>query len=60
MSFQTRKTFVHFGTQIKMFFYEIQELSDPVKDSNATTTFKAQKGSKDIVKIVHVTSVVQP
>ncbi len=27
--------------------------------SNATM-FKAQKGSKDIVKIVHVTSVVQP
>ncbi len=26
---------------------------------NATTTFKPQKG-KDIVKIVHVTSVVQP
>ncbi len=24
-------------------------------DSNATTTFKAQKGSKDIIKIVHVT-----
>ncbi len=29
-------------------------------DSNITDTFKAQKGSKDIVKIVHVTSVVQP
>ncbi len=29
-------------------------------DSNATDTFKAQKGSKDIIKIVHVTSVVQP
>ncbi len=28
-------------------------------DSNTTDTFKAQKGS-DIVKIVHVTSVVQP
>ncbi len=28
-------------------------------DSNATTTFKTQKGSKDIVKIVHVTSGVQ-
>ncbi len=28
-------------------------------DSNATTTFKAQKLSKDIVKIVPVTSVVQ-
>ncbi len=28
-------------------------------DSNAATTFKAQKSSKEIVKIVHVTSVVQ-
>ncbi len=29
-------------------------------DSKGTTTFKAQKGSKDIVKKVHVTSVDQP
>ncbi len=29
-------------------------------DSIGTTMFKAQKHSKDIVKIVHVTSVVQP
>ncbi len=28
--------------------------------SNTTDTFKAKKGSKDIVKIVHVASVVQP
>ncbi len=35
----------------------IWELSDP--DSNVATMFKAQKGSKGIVKIVHVTSVVQ-
>ncbi len=27
--------------------------------SNATDTFKAQTGSKDIVEIDHVTSVVQ-
>ncbi len=26
---------------------------------NAMITFKTQKGSKDIIKIVHVTSVVQ-
>ncbi len=31
-----------------------------VKNYNETTTFKAQKGSKDIVKIVHVRSVVEP
>ncbi len=28
-------------------------------DSNATDTFKAQKGSNGIIKIVHVTSMVQ-
>ncbi len=28
-------------------------------DSNATDMFKALKGSKDIIKIVHVTSVVK-
>ncbi len=48
-------------TQIKiLFFAEIQELFDPPIDSNATDTFKTQKSSKDIVKIVHGISVVQP
>ncbi len=47
-----------FGTQIKIFFDEIRELSD--LESNATDTFKAQKGSNNINKIVHVKSVVQP
>ncbi len=53
MSFQTRKTF---GTQSK-----IRKLRAfwPCIESNGTDTFKAQKGRKDIVKIVHVTSVVQ-
>ncbi len=32
----------------------------PCIDINASDMFKAHKGSKDIVKIVHVTSVVQP
>ncbi len=32
----------------------------PSIDSKRTSTFKVLKGSKDIVKIVHVTSVVQP
>ncbi len=36
------------------------EIERPCIDSNATTTFKPQKGSKDIVKTVHLTSVVQP
>ncbi len=34
--------------------------SESCIDSNATTTFKPQKGSKDIAKTVHLTSVVQP
>ncbi len=29
-------------------------------DSNITDIFKAQKDIKDIIKIIHVTSVVQP
>ncbi len=32
----------------------------PFIDSNESTMFKAQKGSKNIVKKVNVTSVVQP
>ncbi len=48
-----------FGTENKNIFDEIRELSDPPIDSNTTTMFKAQKDSKDTVKIVHVTSVVQ-
>ncbi len=32
----------------------------PCIDRNSTEGFKAQKGSKDIIKIVHVTLVVQP
>ncbi len=57
-SFQTRKTFVHLRSTNKDIFYEIWELS-PCIHNNTTETFKAQKGNKDIVKIVHVTSVVQ-
>ncbi len=61
MLFQTFKTFVHLWNTNEDIFNEIQKLSDPPYiDSNTTDTFKAQKGSKDIVKIVHVTSVVQP
>ncbi len=58
MSFQTRKTFVHLQDKNE----DILNLSAfwPSTDSNANDTFKAKKGSKDIVKIVHVTSVDQP
>ncbi len=37
----------------------MKSMSFPHIDSNATDTFKAQKGSKDIGKIIHVTSIVQ-
>ncbi len=57
MSFQTCKTFVCLGNTNEDIFGEIWELSGPPIDSNATETFKTQKDSKDIVKIVHVISV---
>ncbi len=44
MSFQTRKTFVHLQTQIKIFL---------MKTAMQLKCFQAQKGSKDIGKIVH-------
>ncbi len=50
MSFQTGKTFVHLSSQIKIFLMK----------SESFLTFKAQKDTKNIDKIVHVTSVVQP
>ncbi len=60
MLFQTNKTFVHLHwTQIKIFLMKSNSFW-PFIDSNTTDTFKAQKGSKDIIKTVHVTSVVQP
>ncbi len=41
-------------------FDEFRELSDPPIDSKDPNTIKAQKCSKDIVKIIQVTSVFQP
>ncbi len=60
MSFQTRKTFVHLQNTNYDICYESRELSDPPIDSNDPNTIKAQKHSKDIVKIINVTSGVQP
>ncbi len=48
-----------FRTQVKIFLMKSESFLTSI-DSNATDTFKAQKGSEDILKIVHVTSVVQP
>ncbi len=58
MSFQTRKTFVHLWNTNSYIYDEIRDLSDPPY-SSATETFKTQKGSKDIIKKVHVTSVIK-
>ncbi len=44
MSFQTCKTFFHLRNNLRAFW--------PCIDSKATDIFKAQKGSKDIIKIV--------
>ncbi len=49
MLFQTRKTLRYFWWNPRDFW--------PWIDNKATDTFKAQKGGKDIIKIVHVTSV---
>ncbi len=56
MSFQSRKTLDHLRNTNWDIFDEILELSYPPIDSKV----KAQKHSKDIIKIVHVTSMVQP
>ncbi len=60
MSFQTRKTSVHLRNTNEDIFDGIWELSDPPIDSDGITRIKVQKRSKDIVKIIHVTSGVQP
>ncbi len=60
MSFQTGKTFIHLWNTISDIFDASRELSDPPIDSKDPYTVKAQKRSKEIIKIVHVTSVVQP
>ncbi len=59
MSFQTRKTFVSSEHKLR-FFDEFRELFDPPIDSKHPYTIKAQKHSKIIIKIIHVTSGVQP
>ncbi len=60
MSFQTCKMFFHFQNANKFFFFIKSGAIWPCIDNNAADMFKAQKGSKNIIKIDHVTSVVQP
>ncbi len=59
MSFQTRKIFVHIqNTNLDFFLISLRAFWTCI-DSKATITSEALKGSMDIGKIVHVTSVVQ-
>ncbi len=61
MKNQTRKTSEH---KLRYFWYFIflmnSELSDPPIDSKCPYMIKAQKRSKNTIKIIHVTSAVQP
>ncbi len=52
MSFQTRKTFVHFGSTNEDFLDVFRELSDPPIDREDPNMINVQKHSKDIVKII--------
>ncbi len=55
MTFQN----IHSSSEHKLrYFDNIWELSDPPIDRKDITTIKAQKRSKDMVKIVYVTSGV--
>ncbi len=58
MSFQTRQAFVIFRTQTKIFLMKSEIFL--ILHNSTTEKFNAQKGSKDIVKTVHVTSMIQP
>ena len=49
MSFQTCKTFIHLQNTNEDIFDEIWDVSEPAIDRNVFATFKAQKGSKNIV-----------
>ncbi len=59
MLFQTRKTPVNLRNTNEDMLDGIWKLSDPPIDSKDITTINTQKRSKDIIKIVHVTSGVQ-
>ncbi len=56
------KTFIHLRGTNEDIFDEIRELSVTLRrvTEMQVKCFMAQKGSKDIIKLVHVTSVVQP
>ncbi len=47
-----------FATQIKIFVMKSESYPTPHIDRNATDKFKAQKGSKDIIKIDRTKSIL--
>ncbi len=60
MLFQTRKSLVRLRNKILNILDENREACDCPIDCQVDNTAKAQKSMKDIVKIVHLPSVVQP
>ncbi len=60
MSFQTCKSFVRLRKTISDICDENREACDSPIDCQVNNTVKAQKSMKDIAKIVHLPSVVQP
>ncbi len=52
MSLQTCKTFIHLQNTNKYIFDAFWELSDPPIDSKNRYMIKAQKCSKEIIKIM--------
>ncbi len=60
MLFQTSKHLSLSSEKKLRYFWWNPRAFWPCIDSNATTMFKAQKVIEDIIKTVHVTSVVQP
>ncbi len=59
MTFQTCNLCSYLEHKLRYFLWKSRDYW-PCIDSNAADTFKAQKGSKEIIKIVNVTSVIQP
>ncbi len=60
MSFQTCKSFLRLLNTIEDILDENREACDCPIDCQVNFTFKVQKSMKDIAKIVHLLSVVQP
>ncbi len=60
MSFQTRKSCVRLRNTIYDILDENRKACDCPIDCQVNNTVKAQKSMKNIAKIVHLPSVVQP